>query len=78
MCNTGRGGTMEDVTETFSEAQRQISEKIARTLDLPVVGIDFLDDYVIEVNSSPALYHPVPGEMSTRCIEKFVDYLEKL
>ena len=78
MCNTGRGGTMEDITATFSEEQRRESEKIARELELPVAGIDFLDDYVIEVNSSPALYHPVSGMMATECIEKFVDYLEKL
>lgn len=75
-CNTGKGGTMIDITDTFSDAKRKESEKIARTMELPVIGIDHFGDYVIEVNSTPALYHPVPGEAAEICIEKWVEYLE--
>ncbi len=77
-CNTGQGGTMEDVTDSIPVEQRKLSEKIARHLELPLVGVDFLDQYVIEVNKAPALFHPVDGEASTFCIEKIVEYLEKI
>lgn len=77
VCNTGCGGTMEYLPD-FPKEKRALAEKIARAFALPVVGVDFLDDYIIELNSSPALYHPTEGASSTFCIEKFVDYLESL
>lgn len=77
-CNTGCGGTMEDVTGSISAAQRALSEKISRTFELPVIGVDFFGDYVIEVNSTPALYHPVSGASSTFCVKKLIDYLETI
>ncbi|MBQ3325537.1 hypothetical protein IJG79_00060 [Candidatus Saccharibacteria bacterium] len=78
ICNTGQGGTMEDVSDVFSPELKDVAERIAKHLHLPLVGVDFLDDNVIEVNKAPALYHPVDGDASTVCIEKFVDYLEKI
>ncbi len=78
VCNTGQGGTMEDVSGDFPEELKVEAEKIAKHLKLPLVGVDYLDDSVIEVNKAPALYHPVGGEASTFCIEKFVEYLEKM
>ena len=62
ICNVGKGGTMEDMTDQISPAQRQLSEQIAHHLELPVIGIDFYGDYIVEVNASPALYQPVKTE----------------
>ena len=78
ICNIGCGGTVENLTDTFPESKRALAEKIARAFSLPVVGIDFLDDYVIEVNSTPSLHYPTSDESATVCIKKFVDYLESL
>lgn len=78
VCNTGQGGTMEDITDNFPEELKRSAESIAKHLDLPLVGVDFLDEYVIEVNKAPALYHPVDGPAATICVEKFVEYLENL
>ena len=77
MCNIGRGGTVEDITDDFPPEKRAIADKIARALDLPVVGIDFLGDYVLEVNASPSLYYPLDSERASFAVEKFVDYLEQ-
>ena len=78
ICNVGKGGTMEDMTDQISLEQRQLSEQIARHLELPVIGIDFYGDYLIEVNAAPALYQPVDTPNSTLCVERFLDYLETL
>lgn len=72
ICNAGKGGTMEDVTKTLPQVFRDTAEKIATGFDLPVIGVDFYGDKVIEVNCGPALYYP------DICIEKYVDYLEKI
>ena len=78
ICNVGCGGTIENLTDTFPEAKRTLAEKIARAFALPVVGIDFLDYYIIEVNSTPSLHYPAPDDSATICVKKFVDYLETL
>ncbi|MBR3318983.1 ATP-grasp domain-containing protein [Candidatus Saccharibacteria bacterium] len=78
ICNVGCGGTIENLTDTFPEEKRALAEKIARAFSLPVVGIDFLDDYIIEINSTPSLHYPAPDDSSTICVKKFVDYLESL
>ena len=78
ICNVGCGGTIENLTEKLPEKTKRLSETIARAFNLPVIGIDFLDEYVIEVNSSPSLHYPAPDASSTICIKKFVDYLETL
>ena len=78
ICNVGCGGTIENMTETLPDDTKHLSETIARSFDLPVIEIDFLDEYVIEVNSSPSLHYPAPDASSTLCVKKFVDYLETL
>lgn len=77
MCNIGRGGTVEDVTDAFSEEKRALADRIAKTLDLPVIGIDFFGDYVLEVNASPSLYYPLDGPRASYGVEKLVEYLER-
>lgn len=78
MCNIGRGGTVEDITDNYPEEKRVLAARIAKALELPVIGIDFLGDYVIEVNASPSLYYPLDGPRANLGIEKLVDYLEHL
>ena len=75
--NIGRGGTVEDETDTFPLEKKALAEKIAKTLDLPVVGIDFFGDYVLEVNASPSLYYPLDGPRADFGVEKLVDFLEQ-
>lgn len=77
MCNIGRGGTVEDITDSFPEEKKALSDKIAKTLGLPVIGIDFFGDYVLEVNASPSLYYPLDGPRASYGVEKLVDYLER-
>ncbi|MBQ3309501.1 hypothetical protein IJG78_02390 [Candidatus Saccharibacteria bacterium] len=76
ICNIGQGGTAEDVSDTFPETLKKQAETIAKQLKLPLVGIDYFDDYIIEVNKAPSLYYPVDGPGATLCVEKFVEYLE--
>ena len=76
VCNTGQGGTIQEITSKFTENHKRLSEKIAKYLELPLVGIDFLDDYVIEVNRAPALYHEKDGHAV--CLEKLAEYLETI
>lgn len=77
-CNIGRGGTVIDVSDEISPEQRAEAEKIAKTVGLPVIGIDYFGKYVIEVNSTPSLYYPVQGPAASYCVEKWVEYLESL
>lgn len=76
ICNVGVGGTMKHVELT--DEQTAQAERIARLFELPVIGIDFYGDKVIEVNSSPALYCPTGDEWAEKCVESYVDYLEKM
>ena len=78
VCNTGQGGTMEDITYKFPDYLKKQSEEIARKLHLPLAGIDYMGESILEVNKAPALYHPVDGPASTICVEKFIEYLENL
>ena len=79
MCNIGRGGTVEDVSDSFPDDKKQLSKRIASALKLPVIGIDFLGDYVLEVNASPSLYYPLSDAKKARYgVEKLVDYLEEI
>jgi cyanophycin synthetase len=77
MCNIGRGGTVEDVTDSFPEEKKALADKIAITLGLPVIGIDFFGDYVLEVNASPSLYYPLDGPRAEYGVQKLIDYLER-
>lgn len=55
-----------------------ISEKIAKVAQLPVIGIDFYGDQVIEFNACPSLYYPTRNETATKAVTKYIDYLEQL
>jgi GNAT-family acetyltransferase (TIGR03103 family) len=76
--NLHTGGTLHDVTETLSAELRDVSERIAKTLSIPVVGLDFIvtsaesSDYVlIEANERPGLANHEPQPTA----ERFVDLL---
>jgi len=76
--NLHTGGTIHDVTEKLSEDLCQISERAARALDIPVVGLDFItpdvtgNEYVIiEGNERPGLANHEPQPTA----ERFIDFL---
>jgi GNAT-family acetyltransferase (TIGR03103 family) len=76
--NLHTGGTLHDVTARLGTPLRQVSERIARALGIPVVGLDFIvdspegDDYVlIEANERPGLANHEPQPTA----ERFVDLL---
>ena len=77
-CNVGQGGTAEDYSGDFSAEQRELAEKIARASELPVVGIDYYGDQVIEINACPSLYYPTGDESATRAVEAYIEYLAKI
>lgn len=75
--NLSTGGEPHDVTATVHPENKKLFEKIARTVDLNVLGIDFMCETietpiaeqsaagVIEINASPGLrmhHFPVQGE----------------
>ncbi|MGD8339802.1 MAG: N-acetylglutaminylglutamine synthetase [Gammaproteobacteria bacterium] len=76
--NLHTGGTMHDVTNQLSEKLVSVSKQVARSLDIPVVGIDFIvespegEDYVlIEANERPGLANHEPRPTA----QSFVDLL---
>lgn len=75
VCNSGAGGTMRRIE--LDTDRIAIAEKAAKAADLPVVGIDFYGDYVIEINAGPSLYHTTGDNWATDSIKAYVDYLEK-
>lgn len=78
-CNVGQGGTVEDYSSRISDTTKSLAELIARTTELPVIGIDFFGDYVIEVNACPSLYYPFSDpQLATKCVGSYVDYLSTL
>lgn len=85
MGNTSMGGHGEDFTDQLPPKIYKKAEKFARSLRLPVCGIDImLDDetgryYFIEANASPGFgphHHPRYGK-SRRVVVPFVDMLLK-
>ncbi len=78
MCNIGRGGTVVNITSQILDEIRRLCESIAEKLQLPIVGIDFLGDYILEVNSTPCLFYPTNDGSSTVCVRKMVDHLDQL
>ena len=77
--NVGQGGTMEDHTDTFPSELKSRAETIARAAGLPVVGIDFYDGRVLEMNACPSLYNPLSDTSRAELAAvKYVDYLETL
>lgn len=77
-CNIGQGGTAEDCSEELTPGLRELAEKIARGAELPVVGIDFYGDQVIELNACPSLYYPTGDAAATKAVKAYIDYLETL
>jgi len=77
-CNVGQGGTTKDCSAEFSAEQRALAEKIAQAAGLPVVGIDYYGDQVIEINACPSLYYPTGDESATRAVEAYIEYLAKI
>jgi GNAT-family acetyltransferase (TIGR03103 family) len=76
--NLHTGGTLHDVTDSLSPELCEVSERIARTLDIPVVGLDFIVDSpesagytLIEANERPGLANHEPRPTA----ECFVDLL---
>lgn len=76
--NLHTGGTLHDVTDRLSPRLASVSREIARALDIPVVGLDFIvdapdgDDYaLIEANERPGLANHEPQPTAQR----FVDLL---
>lgn len=76
--NLHTGGTLHDVTATLSESLRSVGERAARTLKIPVVGLDLIvpdpagEEYVvIEANERPGLANHEPQPTA----ERFMDFL---
>ncbi len=62
LSNAQQGGICVDKTDQICAETRSLTESIARDLDLPVVGVDFLSPditaepgHILEINVSPAL-----------------------
>jgi len=76
--NLHTGGTLHDVTAELSPTLAAVSREIARALEIPVVGLDFIvdspsgDSYaMIEANERPGLANHEPQPTAAR----FVDLL---
>jgi GNAT-family acetyltransferase (TIGR03103 family) len=76
--NLHTGGILQDVTDELSPELRGVSERCAKALDMPVVGLDFIvpdpagEEYVfIEANERPGLANHEPQPTA----ERFVDLL---
>jgi D-alanine-D-alanine ligase-like ATP-grasp enzyme len=74
--NVHTGGTIHDVTDELHPALREIAETVARELEIPVVGLDFLvsspteDTYVIiEANERVGLANHEPQPTAQRFID---------
>ena len=77
-CNVGQGGTTEDYSALVPNEVKMVSEKIAQAAELPVVGIDFYGDQVIEFNACPSLYYPTGDTTAVKAVTAYIDYLEQL
>jgi D-alanine-D-alanine ligase-like ATP-grasp enzyme len=76
--NLHTGGTIHDVTDQLHPALREVAERAARALEIPVVGFDFMvpdlggTDYaIIEANERPGLANHEPQPTA----ERFIDLL---
>jgi GNAT-family acetyltransferase (TIGR03103 family) len=74
--NVHTGGGIYDVTAEISPALREVAERAARVLDIPVVGIDMIvpsiqgDEYwIIEANERPGLANHEPQPTAQRFVE---------
>jgi GNAT-family acetyltransferase (TIGR03103 family) len=76
--NLHTGGTITDVTPQLSPTLREVAERAARALEIPVTGLDLMvpdpasDDYaIIEANERPGLANHEPQPTA----ERFIDLL---
>lgn len=76
--NLHTGGTIHDITNQISDEIRQVAEKAALSLEMPVVGLDFImpeltgSTYrIIEANERPGLENHQPQPTA----ERFIDFL---
>jgi D-alanine-D-alanine ligase-like ATP-grasp enzyme len=76
--NLHTGGTIHDVTDRVHPVLREAAIRVARAIDIPVVGVDFIvrspaePEYVfIEANERPGLANHEPQPTA----ERFVDLL---
>jgi GNAT-family acetyltransferase (TIGR03103 family) len=76
--NLHTGGTIHDITSSFSPELKRVAEQAAQVLKIPVVGFDFIvpdlkgSDYVIiEANERPGLANHEPQPTA----ERFIDFL---
>jgi GNAT-family acetyltransferase (TIGR03103 family) len=76
--NLHTGGTLHDVTDQLSPTLRDVAERAARALGIPVVGLDLMvpdpagDEHVfIEANERPGLANHEPQPTA----ERFLDFL---
>lgn len=76
--NLHTGGTLHDVTEDLHPELIRASERAARTLNIPVVGLDLMveapdkpDYWFIEANERPGLANHEPQPTA----QKFIDFL---
>lgn len=76
--NLHTGGTITDVTDRLHPALREVAERAARALDIPVTGLDLMvsdpekDAYtIIEANERPGLANHEPQPTA----ERFIDLL---
>lgn len=76
--NLHTGGTLHDVTDALSPTLREVAERAARALGIPVVGLDLIvpdpagEEHVfIEANERPGLANHEPQPTA----ERFIDFL---
>ncbi|WP_062195498.1 N-acetylglutaminylglutamine synthetase [Caldimonas taiwanensis] len=76
--NLHTGGTLQDVTERLHPTLREVAQRAARALDIPVVGLDLIvprldgPQYaIIEANERPGLANHEPQPTA----ERFIDLL---
>lgn len=77
-CNVGQGGTTKDYSDLITDEIRMMSERIAQAAELPVIGIDFYGDQVIEFNACPSLHYPTGDATATKAVVAYINYLEQL
>jgi cyanophycin synthetase len=81
--NVGSGGTAVDVTDSIDSRMVELGERIVRNLNMPICGVDFMDDpvlgpQIIEINACPSLgLHAHPHEGTPRPVASiYLDWLE--
>ncbi len=79
--NLHTGGTIHDVTPRLNETLREAAVRAAMTLEIPVVGFDFLvpsiegeEYYIIEANERPGLANHEPQPTAERFIDMLFPY----